>query len=351
MENNSNTKPLSACSKPLLDAVFGNSEEQILKIQSKSVDIICIDPPYLYLKNQKLDRPFDENLFFQQCYRILKQNGFIIMFGRGTSFYRWNTMLDKLGMEFKEEIIWDKRMTSSPLMAISRVHETVSIFAKGNGKINKVKIPYIEMKGHDIDSLVNDVKRLKSVFKNTNSLDAVLSYLEGKSLSYVKDTKVGFGIVKPDGFKTKSREADIVNSINIGLNEKSIINYETLRKHKNSTSVQPSNLVTQERKAATLKIINEGMCEKSIVSQSREHYVTIHPTQKPVRLLERLLLLCLPDKPREEIQIVDFFAGSFSCGEACYNLGINFKGFEIDEEYYNAGVERLRKIQFQTSLF
>ena len=36
--------------------VFGDSEIEILKLKDESIDIICIDPPYLYLKNQKLNR-------------------------------------------------------------------------------------------------------------------------------------------------------------------------------------------------------------------------------------------------------------------------------------------------------
>ncbi|MDY3440255.1 hypothetical protein PG621_07840 [Riemerella anatipestifer] len=54
----------------------------------ESIDVICIDPPYLYLKNQKLERPFDEQKFFSECKRLLTKNGFIVMFGRGVSFYR-----------------------------------------------------------------------------------------------------------------------------------------------------------------------------------------------------------------------------------------------------------------------
>jgi len=296
-------------SKPLLDAVFGNSEEQILKIQSKSVDIICIDPPYLYLKNQKLERPFDENLFFQQCNRILKNNGFIILFGRGTSFYRWNCILEKLGLEFKEEIVWDKGYTSSPVLALSRVHETISILGKGKAKIKESRIPYLEQKNFNFSSIHQDLKRIKSSLSNPESLQAMEKYLISSEIDYNQGKKMGF------------------NATITGVR------------------------LEQDRSVKTFQSIITGMKEKSIVRENRLHNNTIHPTQKPTRLLERLLLLCLPDKPKEEIQIVDFFAGSFSCGEACYNLGINFKGFEIDEEYYNAGVERLRKIQFQTSLF
>jgi len=58
--------------------------------ESESIDIICIDPPYKYLKNQKLEVDFDEIKFFTEAKRILTKDGFIIMFGRGVSFYRMN---------------------------------------------------------------------------------------------------------------------------------------------------------------------------------------------------------------------------------------------------------------------
>ena len=123
-----------------------DNSELMTKMEDESVDVILTDPPYLYLKNQKLERPFDEQLFFSECKRVLTKDGFIVMFGRGTSFYRWNTILDDLGFNFKEEIIWNKSYSTSPLMALSRIHETVSIFTKGKGTINRVKVPYLEPK-------------------------------------------------------------------------------------------------------------------------------------------------------------------------------------------------------------
>src|SRR5690606_859664 len=123
-------------------------------LSDESIDVICIDPPYLYLKNQKLERVFDEHKFFSECKRLLTKDGFIVMFGRGTSFYRWNTILEDLKFTFKEEIVWNKSHCTSPLMNLSRVHETISIFCKGNAGINKVKVPYMEMKSHDINSVI-----------------------------------------------------------------------------------------------------------------------------------------------------------------------------------------------------
>jgi len=276
--------------------------ELFKRLGAKSVDIICIDPPYLYLKNQKLERPFDETLFFQQCFRVLKNNGFIIMFGRGSSFYRMNTILDRLGLEFKEEIVWDKTQNSSPVLAISRVHETISIYGKGKAKIIESRIPYTEIKDTNFESIQQDLKRIKTGLNNTKSLEALISYVEK-------------GVINYDGAKTRKFHATVQGVVK-----------------------------EQDRAVKIMQSIVQGMKEKSILKIGRDHYNTLHPTQKPVRLLERLLSICLPDKPKEEITVADFFGGSFSCAEACINLGVNFIGCEIDKEYFDKGQERIQKI-------
>nr|DAG12914.1 MAG TPA: adenine-specific methyltransferase [Caudoviricetes sp.] len=60
--------------------------EGIKRIPDVSIDCILTDPPYLYLKGQKLDRPFDEERLFSEFKRVLKPTGFVVLFGRGTSF-------------------------------------------------------------------------------------------------------------------------------------------------------------------------------------------------------------------------------------------------------------------------
>ena len=329
-----------------------DNSELMAKMEDESVDVILTDPPYLYLKNQKLERPFDEQLFFSECKRVLTEDGFIVMFGRGTSFYRWNTILDDLGFNFKEEIIWDKSYSTSPLMALSRIHETVSIFTKGKGTINRVKVPYLEMKSHDLESVIGDVKRMRSILKNTKSLDAVLAFLENNIVPTDKEntlsTSVSSIIKKQDGC------ASVMSGIKNGMNEKSIIrtdriDCETFTKF----GVNADKRKTGDRCTNTMQSITFGLNEKSIIKQVRDHYSAIHPTQKPVRLLERLLALVIPqDKEPKDIMVADFFGGSFSTMEAVYNMGMRGIACEIDKEYYELGKERIEKLPpRQTSLF
>jgi site-specific DNA-methyltransferase (adenine-specific) len=283
--------------------IQGDNTELMKKIESESVDCILTDPPYKYLKNQKLEVDFDENMFFNECKRILKKDGFIVLFGRGTSFYRWNCMLADSGFVFKEEIIWNKNYGSSPLMAITRVHESISIHSKGKSAINKVKVPYKEMKGTNLADIHRDIKRIKTVLSNKTAFDNLKKYLIDGSLSF-------------DG------------------------NYEK------STTIT-SGRKRVDRVVSTAQMILEGMNEKSIITIIRDHYSSIHPTQKPVRLLERLLAIVT----KEGDLVLDPFAGSASTGCACINTNRKFIGFEIDLEYYEAAKKRIIDHQQQTKLF
>ena len=75
--------------------------------------------------------------------------------------------------------------------------------------------------------------------------------------------------------------------------------------------------------------------------------VRIHPTQKPVALYEWLLTHYA--KPNDKI--LDTHVGSASSLIACYKLGFQYVGFEIDSDYYKAATERLEAVKAQTSLF
>jgi len=355
-DNNSTTPAItySECYAQSSIQLF-NCDNRILMqtLSDESIDVICIDPPYLYLKGQKLERPFNEQKFFEECKRVLTKNGFIVMFGRGVSFYRWNTILADLGFTFKEEIIWNKSHCTSPLMALSRVHETVSIFTKGKGTINKVKVPYLEMKSHDLDSVIGDVKRMRSILKNPKSLQAVQSFLENnvrdESDSWNKNMlSISSNITK------EQREVSVARSFKDGLNEKSIIRTDYFEPNNPRKGITAEPLKpTGDRCVNVAQSICFGLNEKSIIKQVRDHYSAIHPTQKPIRLLERLLALVIPkDKEAKDIVVADFFGGSFSTMEAVYNMGMQGISTEIDKEYFEAGKKRIESLPpRQTALF
>ena len=73
----------------------------------------------------------------------------------------------------------------------------------------------------------------------------------------------------------------------------------------------------------------------------------IHPTQKPVKLYEWLLM----NYAEEGNKILDTHLGSGSIAIACHNLGYDLTGYEIDTEYYEAAIKRLKQHQSQIRMF
>ena len=63
----------------------------------------------------------------------------------------------------------------------------------------------------------------------------------------------------------------------------------------------------------------------------------VHPTQKPVDLLEYLI----KTYTNEGETVLDFTAGSFSTGVASLNTNRKFLGIEMEEKYFDIGVNRM----------
>lgn len=67
----------------------------------------------------------------------------------------------------------------------------------------------------------------------------------------------------------------------------------------------------------------------------------LHPTQKPVALLEYLI----KTYSNENDIILDNCMGSGSTGVACVNINRNFIGIELDTNYFNIAKERINNAQ------
>ena len=86
---------------------------------------------------------------------------------------------------------------------------------------------------------------------------------------------------------------------------------------------------------------------KNIISFKKVHHSKAsHPTQKPVDLLQHLILE--PDyNPR---LILDPFMGSGSTGVACVNLDRDFIGIELDDGYFEIAKGRIAEAQGSKAL-
>lgn len=83
--------------------------------------------------------------------------------------------------------------------------------------------------------------------------------------------------------------------------------------------------------------ITDEMYPNSILKFSRDKK-RLHPTQKPVALLEYLI----KTYTLENETVLDNCFGSCSTGVACKYTNRNFIGIEKDEKYFNIGIERIK---------
>jgi len=276
---------------------------ELLISKGISVNAIITDPPYGYLKHQ-LDKWFDNNKFFELAYRLVKKDGFLVFFGRGVENARRMVIAEDVGFKFKEEIVWNKKNISTFTLNLHRIHEMVYIFTKGKGSINKVYKPatdeifeydkdeYIKVLEEDITKLVSKINRISN-FEEFN---------KWRNGGIKKDRIEKFKVTVENLNWTDDRCYNILNKYNKGKVVKSII---------------------------------------SIFNSVKNSHSQIHPTEKPVKLLQ--ILIELIDNQQDNYTVFDPFAGSCSQAVACYNMNKNFIGCEIDDEYYNAAVNRIYK--------
>ena len=122
---------------------------------------------------------------------------------------------------------------------------------------------------------------------------------------------------------------------------------------KNSAGYYPQGLTIGEQNKNSAKLNTYGKVKKDfkqdITYTNYPHNIlrfanvtgsqAIHPTQKPVALLEYLIKTYTNDGET----VLDFTMGSGSTGVACINTNRNFIGIELDEKYFEIAKERIKE--------
>src|SRR5699024_3417971 len=90
-----------------------------------------------------------------------------------------------------------------------------------------------------------------------------------------------------------------------------------------------------------------GKKYNSNVLDFKKDYKGLHPTQKPIALMEHLI----KTYTNEGETVLDNCMGSGTTAIACMNTERNFIGFELDETYYAKSLERIKQHTTQTELF
>ena len=86
-----------------------------------------------------------------------------------------------------------------------------------------------------------------------------------------------------------------------------------------------------------------GMLQQDMKNKEKR----IHPTQKPVKLYEWLLM----NYAKEGDKILDTHLGSGSIAIACHNLKFDLTACELDKEYFDSAMKRIKRHQQQIQMF
>lgn len=163
---------------------------------------------------------------------------------------------------------------------------------------------------------------------------------------------------KYDWYWVKSRKNGFVHAKGMPLKETEVVSVfseGSIRRNSNNPMVyNPQNVVPFTKKrvnyvktASTYSGGNEvgteyeqqgyGYPTNLIPFKNESPKTQVHPTQKPVALMEYLI----KTYTNEGETVLDFTAGSFTTGVACVNLNRKFIGIEMDDNYFNIGTERV----------
>lgn len=271
----------------MINLMHGDCLELMKSIPDKSVDMVLTDPPY-GTTACKWDSVIDFKLMWEQLNRIIKDNGAIVLFGSEpfSSALRMSNIKN-----YKYDWVWEKQKASNFLTASKmplKTHEIISVF-NCNGYYNPQKYSVIE-------------------------IEDIMSMSKKEMINFFKSREY---------FKYGSIDRRI--NINNPLKNKDVVGIKVSRERKKDDGTRFPNSVLK---------FNKNM-------------VNLHPTQKPVSLLEYLIKTYTQDN---EI-VLDFTMGSGSTGVACLNTNRNFIGIEMDDNYFEIAKSRIENHSLQLNIF
>ena len=281
--------------------LFGDCLERMKEIPDGSVDMVLTDPPYVKMVSEKWDNISDEeaNYFygcvFSEINRVLRFGGRCLMFGSNDTlkyYYKNSQLLHREILVVEKDV---KKVSAGRNTKQYKQH------------INHVEYVFVTTKyaREYVRSLLLDAKANTSLSaKEINEAIGVKSNGGGMWSIYTGNNKCNQVPTKHQWLNFKSIFA-------------SLPEYSTFEEVFNNS-------------------LSKGSVLKGFDFTSKPR---LHPTQKPVSLLEYLI----KTYTNESETVLDFTFGSCSTGVACLNTNRRFIGVEMEEKYFDIGVKRMQE--------
>lgn len=288
------------------EIILGDCITQLKKLEKESVDLIIADPPYFKVIGEKWDyewRTEDDYIswsikWLTEASKVLRKGGTFYLFGYFRTLALLVPYLNELGLELRQQIIIDKGMRS------------VSGRATKNYKIFPNVTESVLMIVKNSKPFVKEIlkKRQKELGLTSKDINEALG---------VKSNGGGmWSIYTGDNVCEQVPTLELWEKLQATL--KFVYPYEKL-----SQTFNPQMGITDVWR------------DIDFYKEQRHH-----PTQKPIKLIERLILA----SSNENDLVLDPFAGSGSAAISASRLKRNFITIEKDKEYYKTVTERIRDI-------
>lgn len=285
--------------------------EGLQNISDKSVDLVIADPPYFKVISHKWDYQWrTESEYFKWCQqwlqqveRVLRLGGSFYLFGYFRTLAYLVPFIEDLGLVLRQQIIVNKgiqavsgRATKNYKM-FPNVTESILFFVKDpipfSRKFLKDRQKELGLSAKSINEALGVKSNgggMWSIYTGKNVCEQLPTRENWEKLSEILDFKLDYNSIAIT-FNAQMGYTDVWDDINF---------YEEQR---------------------------------------------IHPTQKPLKLINRLILAS--SNPGD--LVVDPFMGSGSTAISCIDNGRNYIGFELDNEYYEKTITRIsnRKKEYQ----
>ncbi len=374
----------------------GNSLEVLKDLPDNSVDSVVTDPPYgLSFMGKKWDYDVPSTDIWREVLRVLKPGGYLLSFGGTRTYHRMVVNIEDAGFEIRDQIQW---LYGS---GFPKSHDVSKAIDKAAGAEREVVGQYKSPEANtrkDTTSADSNYRPDQPEIRLADALITAPATPEAKQWegwgTALKPANEPIVLArKPLSEKTVAEnvlkwgtgglniDATRIGTEKVekGRTGRSEAVSESYGKKLMGTEVQefatgrfPANLILDECAAEMLDaqsgaLGSGGSKRNSKKSElhgwtgtdndrikdsggaSRFFYVAkaskrergegnVHPTVKPIKLMEYLIKLITPPNG----VILDPFMGSGSTGVAAIGLGYTFLGIELSQEYVDIAEKRLK---------
>lgn len=278
--------------------------EGLKRLPDESVDLIIADPPYFKVIGERWDYKYSTlqdyedwtKKYLKELYRVLRKGGTFYLFGYFRILSRLVAVIETFGFELRQQIIVDKGIkaiagrATKDYKIFPNTTESILFFIKDNKPFVKQLLKSRQM---ELGLKSKEINERLGVKSNGGGMWSIYT---GENMCKQLPTK-----------EVWVKLCEILDIHDI--------EYESFSQTWNS-------------------IMGYHDVWTDIDFYTEKRY---HPTQKPIKLIERLVLA----SSNEGDIVLDPFMGAGSTAIACMQNHRNYIGYELDENYYDICLQRL----------